>query len=646
MENITNILYVLIGIIAFTGLFYLGIVLYQKLKKKREVDFSLKKVYNYFLGFLVLAPVFACIYLLPIAFYDQNFWLDSKRDYIESQNALKLLGIAILGFYTLVRAPIFLPHEDEYYNVGPKLLFLSLFPGIASALNVMIISKFITEDFDANYLLFFFAVTTFIYVVTSRISKRLTVNFGVLIAHKFNIRIIRKIFKIPYRKQEQIKDGKTYTILNDDINSIHAFSQGIINTYTNVITLILVEVYLFTISWVSASLLLGITVLIMGILVLFSPQIERTTNIARTKREKYSNFISGLINGFKELVLHKIKRDNYQKDMEDSSKESYHAHQKSANVQIDAGLISELSFTISVGISCLLFPLIFEMEKEAITAFVLGVLFLFAPVTVILNGIPQIVNVKVALNRIKSFLKDAEIEGLASNQISEKIEIPFVQSIRVKDVCFNYENEGESITYGIGPINFVANEGELIFIIGGNGSGKTTFLKLLTGLYEPTSGKILVNGDKIDNKSLSECFSVIYSDFYLFQKLYDLNEDRLDQVNDWLDVLQLSEKVKIEDGRFSTIDLSKGQRKRLAILKSYLEDKPVYFFDEVAADLDPAFRDFFYNELLVKMRQEGKILIIISHDDKYFDLADNIYKMDMGKISLQTKELPAFSEQP
>src|SRR5690606_31990230 len=163
----------------------------------------------------------------------------------------------------------------------PKLLFLSLFPGIASALNVMIISKFITEDFDANYLLFFFTVITFIYIVTSRISKRVTVNFGVLTAHKYNIRIISKIFKIPYRKQEQIKDGKIYIILNDDINSIFSFSQGIINTYTNVITLILVEVYLFTISWVSASLLLGITILVMGLFVLMSPQIERKTNIAR-----------------------------------------------------------------------------------------------------------------------------------------------------------------------------------------------------------------------------------------------------------------------------------------------------------------------------------------------------------------------------
>ena len=645
MENIANVLYISSGIIALIGALYLGIVIYQIFKKEREVDFSPKKGYNYFLGFLVLAPVLVCLYFFPIAFYDQGFWLESKSQYIESQNALKFLGITILSFYALVRIPIFLPHRDEYYNIGPKLLFLSLFPGIASALNVMIISKFITQDIDASYLLFFFAVTTFIYIVTSRISKRVTVNFGVLVAHKYNIKIVSKIFKIPYRKQEQIKDGKIYTILNDDISSIFSFSQGIINTYTSLITLIIVEVYLFTISWASSLILFGITALIMGLFVLMSPQIKKATNTSRLKREKYSNFISGLINGFKELVLHKIKRDKYQKDMEDSSMESYNASQKSINVGIDAGLISELSFSIAIGISCLLFPLIFDMEKEVITAFVLAVLFLWGPVSMILNGAPQIVNVKVSLDRIKSFLKDSETEELVSNHISEKIETPFVRSIRVKDVCFNYGNEGESITYGIGPINFEAKEGELIFIIGGNGSGKTTFLKLLIGLYEPTSGNILINEKKVNKKVLGEYFSVIYSDFYLFQKLYDLNEDRLDQVNEWLAVLQLSDKVKIEDGVFSTIDLSKGQRKRLAILKSYLEDKPVYFFDEVAADLDPTFREFFYNELLVKMRQEGKILIIISHDDKFFDLADNIYKMEMGKISCQTKELLTLSEQ-
>ncbi len=644
MENITNLLHIVTGIIGFGGLFYLGIVLYQMYKGNRKVHISKSDVYNYLLGFLVLIPILASLYFIPIAFYDLNFWSKNIVQYVTLQNALVYLGMGILSFYALVRAAIFLPHENQYYNLGPKLLFLSLFPGIASAINVMIISKFITEDFDPRYLLFFFAVSTLIYVTTFRISKRKTVSLGVLIAHKFNVMIANKVFKIPYQKYERIEAGKIYTLLNDDIKSISLFSQEFISTYTNLITFIAVQVYLFTVSWVSSLMLLGITALIMVFVVLLSSRISRTGHIARIKREKFTNYISGLISGYKELVLHKIKRDRFQDDIERSSKESYNASQHNINVGIDAGIFSELSFTISIGISCLLFPLIFDMEKEVITAFVLAVLYLWGPVGALINGVPQIIDAKVSWKRIQAFIKDAELEGSSSLEDEVNAEISVVRQIKVKDVYFNYENE-EGATYGIGPINFEVNKGELVFIIGGNGSGKTTFLKLLIGLYKPTLGSILINEEKVSNKVLSECFSVIYSDFYLFKKLYDLKEERLDQVYDWLEVLQLSEKVSIENGVFSTIDLSKGQRKRLAILKSYLEDRPVYFFDEVAADLDPAFRDFFYNELLVKMRKEGKILIIISHDDQYFDLADNIYKMEMGQISCQTKELLELSAQ-
>lgn len=644
MEKFTSLIYISAGSLVFTGLIYLGIVLYQKVKRKRGVDFSLTNVSNYFLGLLALAPILACLYLVPITFYDPGFWSEGSVLYGGTQNALKLLGVAMIGFYLLVRTSIFLPHSDEYYNIGPKLLFLSLFPGVASALNVMIITNYITEDYDPKYLLFFFATTTFVYVVTSRISKRETVKLGIETAHRFNLLIINKIFKIPFRKQEQIEDGKIYTVLNDDISNIFSFSQNIIVTYTNVITLIVVQVYLFTIDMVSSLALLAITMVVMGLLVSLSPKLRKTANIAKEKREEYSNFISGLIFGFKELVLHHIKIDKYKQDMEDASSESYAAGRVHHNIGIDANLFSELSFTIAMGVSCLLFPLIFSLDKQLITAYVLAVLFLWGPVNIILNGVPQIINVKVSLDRIKAFLKDAEIEDPSADQIAENTIIPRVDNIEVRDVYFDYGTEAGSESYVIGPLNFEANDGELVFVIGGNGSGKTTFMKILVGLYEPDEGSVLINGRKVDRKTLSECFSVIYSEFHLFQKIYDIKEERLGQVYEWLEDLQLSDKVKIEDGKFSTVDLSKGQRKRLAILKSYLEDRPVYFFDEVAADLDPSFREFFYNELLVKMRQEGKILIIISHDDKFFHLADNIYKMDQGSMSVQNNQVLELAE--
>jgi len=647
MENLTNIIYLISFIIALIGLGYLVVVIAQTFKKLRTAEFSYQNIKDYLLGFLVMAPVVAAIYYLPIALGVQDFWSVANAKYQEVQLAVKLFALTLVSFYALVRLAIFLPHENEYYNIVPKLLLLSLFPGVASSINVMIISEFISDKVAVEYLLFFFAVTTFIYIVTIRISKRQTASLGVLIAHKFNLLIVNKVFKIPFKKYEDVQSGKIYTILNDDINSIFSFSQNVVNVYTTLITTIMVLVYMFTLSTMSTLLLLAVTIVIMGMMILMSKPMAKTGHRARVKREGYTNLISGLINGFKELVLHKIKRDKFQKDLEIKSKESYNASQANINLGIDAALFSELSFTIAVGISCLVFPLIFNFEKELITAYVIAVLFLWGPVGALINGVPQVVNVKVSYKRIKAFLNNALTDEISENHSQESITITDVENIQVKNVTFNYQKEDEEqgLVYGIGPVNFEANRGELVFIVGGNGSGKTTFLKLLIGLYEPDSGQILINGKNVTSQELSECFSVIYSDFYLFKKLYDIKEYRLEQVYEWLDVLQLSEKVKIEDGIFSTIDLSKGQRKRLAILKSYLEDRPVYFFDEVAADLDPEFRSFFYNDLLTKMREEGKILIIISHDDKYFKLADNVFKMDMGILKSLNEETLELTQQ-
>ncbi|CAM1356211.1 cyclic peptide export ABC transporter [Tenacibaculum halocynthiae] len=645
MENITNKLFILSGIIAFLGILYFGTVLYQIFKKERKIDFSFKKIVNYFLGFVILAPIIVSIYFFPVAFYDQNFWSSTKLENLELQTSIISIGAMIIAFYTVVRLSVFMPHKNHYFNVTPQLLLLSLFPGVASAVNVMIISKFVSEDVNAGYLLFFFIVTTFTYIVTVRISKRQTANLGILIAHKVNMTIIKKMLKSTYQKYEKIQNGKIYTMLNDDVNAIFYFSQDAVNMYIAAVTTILVVVYMFTLNIISSLMFLGATLFIFSIFFLLSKPLKKAGQKVLIKREFFNNLVSGLVNGFKELVLHKIKRDRFYTDIEKSSKSAFEARKSNVNLEIDSSLFSELSFTTAIGVTCLLFPLLFPADKDITTAYVIAVLFLWGPVGMLINTAPHIINVQVSWKRIKAFLGDDEIEEVTVNDSVGKTTIPKVGKITVKNVCFNYEGEENTLTYGIGPISFEVNESELVFIVGGNGSGKTTLLKLLVGLYEPTSGSILINDENVTNRSLSECFSVIYSDFYLFKKLYDIKEDRLNQVYEWLKVLQLSEKVKIEEGAFSTIDLSKGQRKRLAILKSYLEDRPVYFFDEVAADLDPEFRDFFYNELLVKMRAEGKILIIISHDDKYFNLADNIYKMDMGKISVLNKELTTLSSQ-
>jgi ABC-type siderophore export system fused ATPase/permease subunit len=195
-------------------------------------------------------------------------------------------------------------------------------------------------------------------------------------------------------------------------------------------------------------------------------------------------------------------------------------------------------------------------------------------------------------------------------------------------------NGGHKFT--LGPLSLTLRPGETVFITGGNGSGKTTLAKLITGLYVPEAGEIHVDGRPVTyatRAAYRQYFSVVFSDFFLFENLFGLGHVELDaRARDYLVKLQLDEKVEVKDGALSTLDLSQGQRKRLALLTAYLEYRPIYLFDEWAADLDPEFREVFYFRLLPELKARGKMILVISHDDRYYYLADRLVKLDYGHL--------------
>jgi putative ATP-binding cassette transporter len=220
--------------------------------------------------------------------------------------------------------------------------------------------------------------------------------------------------------------------------------------------------------------------------------------------------------------------------------------------------------------------------------------------------------------------------------------------VELVDVTHTYHREGEPGGFMLGPINLTLEPGELLFITGGNGSGKTTLAKLLLSLYIPEEGEIYLDGKVVTNETREkyrQLFSVVFSDFHLFESLFGLDSIYLDaNARKYLAQLQLDHKVKVEDGVLSTVDLSQGQRKRLALLTAYLEDRPIYLFDEWAADQDPLFKEIFYHQLLPELKARGKALIVISHDDRYYHVADRVIKLDSGK--LQPGEVLAAAAKP
>jgi putative ATP-binding cassette transporter len=262
------------------------------------------------------------------------------------------------------------------------------------------------------------------------------------------------------------------------------------------------------------------------------------------------------------------------------------------------------------------------------------------PIWSIIGSIPTFMNGQVSLGKLEELgvLLDTE-QSDGHESLPDRTDNV---ALGLSNVRFQYESGAASDRYPfqLGPIDITVPAGEILFIVGGNGSGKSTLVKLLAGLYSPAEGEIRLGGQPITNENRDwyrQHVSVVFSDFYLFDELLGAQESDVDErANKLLQELELAHKVSVSDRTFSTVDLSQGQRKRLAMLTSLMEDRPINIFDEWAADQDPHYKEIFYSKLLPKLKAEGKTVIVITHDDRYFDHGDRVIKLEDGKVAQQS----------
>lgn len=262
-------------------------------------------------------------------------------------------------------------------------------------------------------------------------------------------------------------------------------------------------------------------------------------------------------------------------------------------------------------------------------------LFMKGPMESVLSLLPLISRNAVALKRIADMnaaFSTPEPFLLPANETGAR---PVLKSLELRGLTYAFPSVDGLPPFRMGPFDLTVTPGELLFIVGQNGSGKTTLIKLLLGLYEPHGGQVLLNGQAVgpaQRDDYRQLFTTVFADFFLFQELLERKGVLPEHTQAYLERLELAHKVTIRDGAFSTTDLSTGQRKRLALLHAWLDERPVLVFDEWAADQDPAFRKVFYTELLPDLKRQGKTVIVISHDDRYFDLADQLIEVRGGQL--------------
>jgi putative pyoverdin transport system ATP-binding/permease protein len=394
-------------------------------------------------------------------------------------------------------------------------------------------------------------------------------------------------------------------------------------------------VYITWLSWLVFLLVLAITVVAIASCQWLLNRGRYFLSLAREDQDVLFKHFRTITEGIKELKLHYARRQMFLSKHLESTATLFRRHNVQALTLFTTTTSwGRLIFFFAIGFVLFALPNLLTINPQTLSGYILTFTYLMLPMNNIVEKIPIISRASVALEKIESL-------GLSLASRSEVSTVPPTlntswQSLEFRGVTYTYTGDQEGSSFILGSIDLTFHPQELIFIVGGNGSGKSTLAKLITGLYIPEAGEILLDGELITEQNREwyrQHFTVVFSDFYLFDELLGLDNKELDtQAKEYLKLLQLDHKVKVEHGKLSTTHLSQGQRKRLALLTGYLENRPIYLFDEWAADQDPIFREIFYTQLLPELKHRGKTVLAISHDDRYFHLADRIIKLDYGKV--------------
>lgn len=455
-------------------------------------------------------------------------------------------------------------------------------------------------------------------------------------------RLVDGILGAPLRAVERVGTPRLYSALSDDVVVIADALPGLPGICSGAAFVLVAIAYLVIISPVVALATGGTVVVGVLLYLLMSAAGLGALKAAREEQDVLFGHFRAVTEGIKELKLHRDRRHALVDQDLATTAAAYRRHSVvGLSVYEGATGGGQAVFFTFIGLLLFAFPAWFALSDHTLAACVLILLFAVSSLQGVLVWFPALGRAAVALTTIEERLASlapgtGEPAPATTAPAGTGARFAGWRRIEFRGVSHVYPGpKGEEFV--LGPLDFDVRRGEILFVVGSNGSGKTTLAKVLTSLYPPEQGVLRVDGVTVtaaNREDYRDLFSAVFSDFHLFDSLLGLPApDRTAKAEQYLRRLQLDHKVRITGDRFSTTALSLGQRKRLALLVAYLEDRDCYLFDEWAADQDPVFKDFFYRELLPELRDRDKAVVVISHDDQYFHAADRLVRLDYGQLS-------------
>jgi putative ATP-binding cassette transporter len=523
------------------------------------------------------------------------------------------------------------------------ILLFSVLAGLAAGLGgaglIAVINRALDRDAPAAETGALFAGLCALLLLARGISALLLMRLGQNVILDLRLTLSRRILAAPFPRLQALGPARILACLTQDVATLAEAFQRLPLICVNAAMVAGCLAYLGWLSGLLAALVGAALLLGIGSFLLADAWAVRGLRMARECDDALHGHFRGLTHGIKELKLHRPRREAFLDDCLESAALHYRRHYlRGMGFSILAGNWGNGLFYIVIGLVLFVLPAYREVAPEVLRGYCLAILYLMAPMGLLMDGLPALGRAGIALKKIEALGKEPDESQPPEPRAAILPRLfPKPAALEMIGVTHRYRGERDERCFTLGPLDLTLRPGELVFLIGGNGSGKTTLSLLLVGLYAPEQGEIRLGGRRIteaNRESYRQRFSAVFSDFYLFDSLLGFRSRELDaEARAYLAGLQLDHKVRIENGEFSTVNLSQGQRKRLALLVAYLEDRPFYVFDEWAADQDPVFKKIFYTEILPALKARGKTVVVITHDDSYFHVADRCLRLAEGQIS-------------
>ncbi len=463
-----------------------------------------------------------------------------------------------------------------------------------------------------------------------------------LVQHRLEalrLRLVGRLRRVELRTLEGLDHGELFATIGQEINHLSQGLPLLVSAAQSAFLLVFCLFYIATLSVISFVVVAGFTGLGLALFWLRRRSLDQALAQVHRQEAEMLGTLAHFTKGFQEIRLNGDKNDalfdRFTRVVDDLQTQVMGVGGKwVVLIQFSNAFLYAL-----VGVVIFVLPIFFQGYTDIIYKITAAAIFCVGPVTAITAVAPLYAKADLGLGHVARLEARLAHSPVAPSAPAGPSRFRDFATVAIRGMTFRYREASDEVSFTSGPLDLTLKRGETLFVVGGNGSGKSTAMKLLSGLYIPESGGIEVDGIPVtdaNRQEYRELFSAVFADFHLFNRLFGMEDKDPAEVEALIARMELGGKVTFRNGRFSTTNLSTGQRKRLALIAALLEDREIYLFDEWAADQDAHFRETFYTDLLPELKRRGKTVLAVTHDDRYWPLCDRRLTMDLGVITAET----------